>query len=416
MPFIQNAVKNFIIKNPDTGEPFPLDLPTEAFPLKADPDIEKWHNQCAERLRQRSTPDVEEPRPDLPPRPKVEPTFAHVRVPPSYQTRSPRPEVSDYFEPKSRASQRPIPYQHVSGAPGPGRPVRPVLSHSPSHRARQFLAPEGPDSPRLSRARRRSVPENMSSPVASPGVDGSPDIKIYPAKEHVRRHSHPRHARRGSVSSDASSEDEPSSPDVSRRGSHMSSRERKPSIRFEYPSPTSPQAVPTPPDPRLRRNREEDEMNRRSYPVPIDRSGKLSEPFLAAKRGGNSRGQNVTWKDLDPEMWRRGSKSSEDDREKREVPTSRRQSRDDGYADRDSGSGSRSDHKRREKERARSDREREPDRPRMTKRHSSYDDDYRYRDWEDRGPDIRSFKERDRERRAVSPVRGVDGRYYPTVR
>lgn len=412
MPFIQNAVKNFAIRNPDTGEPFPLDLPKEAFPPKADPEIEKWHNQCAEKLRQRSTPN-EEPRPDLPPRPKVEPTFAHVRPPSSYHSR-PRPEVSDYFEPKSRASQRPIPYQHVSSA---GRPVRPGLSHSPSHRARQFLAPEAPESPRLSRTRRRSVPENMNSPSASPIGGDSPDIKIYPSKEHVRRHSHPRHARRGSVSSDASSEDEPSSPDWGRRSSHPHSREGKPSIRFEFPSPTSPHGVPTPLDPRIRRSRGEDEMKRRSYPVPIDRSGKLSEQFLMGKRGGNSRGQSVTWKDLSPDMFRRGSKSSEDDREKKEVPIRRRQSRDESHADRDSGSGSRSDHKRRDKDRDRSDRDRDPVRPRITKRHSSYEDDNRWeRDWEDRGPDIRSFRDRDRERRAVSPVRGVDGRYYPVGR
>jgi hypothetical protein len=412
--FIQNAVTIFPIRNPDTGEPFPIDLPKEAFPLKADIEIEKWHNQCAERLRQRSSPSEDEgSKPGLPPRPKVDPTFAHVRVPPSYNSR-PRPEVSDYFEPKSRASPRPIPYQHISSA---GRPVRPSLSHSPSHRARQFLAPEAPDSPRPSRTRRRSVPENMSSPGASPvGVD-SPDIKIHTAREHARRHSHPRHARRGSVSSDASSEDEPSSPDVGRRSSHPISREAKPSIRFEFPSPTSPYAIPTPPDPRLRRSREDEEMKRRSYPVPIDRSGKLSEPFLMGKRGSNSRGQNVTWKDLSPEMWRRGSKSSEDGREKTEVPISRRQSRDENYADRDSGSGSRSDHKRGDKERDRSDRDKGPAIPKTAQRHSSYDDDYRGdRDWDDRGPDILSFRDRDRARRAVSPMRGVDGRYYPTVR
>lgn len=407
MPFIQNAVKNFAIKNPDNGEPFPVELPTEAFPLKPDVAIEKWHNQCAERLRQRSTPEEEvSPRPDLPPRPKVEPTFAHVRAPPTYQSR-PRPEVSDYFEPKSRASQRPIPYQHVSSA---GRPVRPGLSNSPTHRARQFLAPEAPDSPRLARSRRRSVPDNMSSPV-SPIRAGEPEVEVPRTKEHARRHSHPRHARRGSVSSDASSEDEPSSPDATRRSSHANSREGKPSIRFEYPSPTSP------PDPRFRRGTE-DGLKRRSYPVPIDRSGKLSEQFLAGKRGSGSRTESVTWKDLTPDMWRRSGRSSEEDREKREVPSRRRRSRDDGYVDRDSG-GSRSDHKRREKER---DRERDmpSSRPKLAKRHSSYDDDYRWeRDWErdhDRGPDIRSFRDRDRERRAVSPVRGVDGRYYPVAR
>lgn len=271
-----------------------------------------------------------------------------------------------------------------------------------------------------------------TSPVTSP--NNGPDLHSPLKEEHLRRHSHPRHARRGSVSSDASSEDEPSSPDIPRRKSHPNSREGKPSIRFEFPSPTSPPgAVPTSPDPRLRRNvNQEDEMKRRSYPVPIDRSGKLSEPFLMGKRDrearaqrSNSRGQNVTWKDLSPEMWRRGSKSSEDDREreKRDAVPVRRKSRDEGVAldrDRDSGSGSKSDRRRerdREKERQ---RDRDPVRSRPSTRHSSHEDDVRKdRDWDprERGPpDSRSFRERDRERRAVSPTRGVDGRYYPAVR
>ena len=55
-PFIQKAVRTFGIKNPDTGEPFPIDLPREAFPILPDLEIEKWHNKCAEKLRQRATP------------------------------------------------------------------------------------------------------------------------------------------------------------------------------------------------------------------------------------------------------------------------------------------------------------------------------------------------------------------------
>lgn len=173
-------------------------------------------------------------------------------------------------------------------------------------------------------------------------------------------------------------------------------------------------------------------MKRRNFPVPIDRSGKLSEPFLQGKRDrdagahrSSSRGQNVTWKDLSPDMWRRGSKSSEEDRERRKVSSNRRQSRDDGLPDRDperdSGGGSRSD-RRREKDRER-ERDREPARPRLAKRHSSYEGDTRWdrdreRDLNMRSPELRNinFRERDRERRPASPTRGVDGRYYPTVR
>jgi hypothetical protein len=50
VPFIQYAVNNFDIENPDTGESFPKDLPTEAFPLTPDAEIVAWHNECAKRL------------------------------------------------------------------------------------------------------------------------------------------------------------------------------------------------------------------------------------------------------------------------------------------------------------------------------------------------------------------------------
>ncbi|KAH8596534.1 hypothetical protein B0O99DRAFT_509542, partial [Bisporella sp. PMI_857] len=59
VPFIQYAVANFPIINPDTGEGFPKDLSIEAFPLVPDTVIVKWHNHCAQKLRQRATPDEE---------------------------------------------------------------------------------------------------------------------------------------------------------------------------------------------------------------------------------------------------------------------------------------------------------------------------------------------------------------------
>ncbi|KAH6669435.1 hypothetical protein B0J14DRAFT_486930, partial [Halenospora varia] len=210
VPFIQNAIRDFGIKNPDTGEAFPLDLPTEAFPIKADPAIEKWHSECATKLRERATPESESvpSRSDLPPRPKVQTGYAHVR--PHRPTRV-EPE---YFEPRSRVSTRPLSYQHIPSAGA--RPVRPQISRSPSHRARQFLAPEEPASPRIPRTRRRSFPENLNGSSPSPPTvlpDPVPVSRPPPHPRHERAHSHPRHPRRGSASSDASSEDEePPSP------------------------------------------------------------------------------------------------------------------------------------------------------------------------------------------------------------
>lgn len=458
VPFIQTAVRNFAIKNPDTGETFPVDLPTEAFPLVTDKDIEKWHDSCAEKLRQRATPNEEEeegPRPDLPPRPRVRTGFAHVR--PSAR--------GDYFEPKHRS--RPIPYQHVS-APG-GRPIRPKLPNSPSHKARQFLAPEEPPSP-YARGRRRSFPENISSPSSPLATNDIPPPTIRP--QNSRRHSHPRHARRGSRSSDASSSsegdgaDDPPSPKnvnvnyvpgvaagiaagvaagatatSTRRKSHPHSiqHDSPPIIRYP-PPPPQPAAAPNPPEPRPRRRisrdraatalSEEEEAKRQSFAVPIDLTGKLSAPFLLGNRNGgarerrnDSRGQTVTWKDLSGvqiDGWRRGSKSSEEDRDPKLTRKSSRYESDHEQRDREKerDSGSSGSRRRRARER---DGDGDPVRPLLReRRYSSHEDisrrrrEYDYDRDREREVPTRGLRDRDRgDRRGASPVRGVDGRKYP---
>ncbi|TVY84140.1 hypothetical protein LSUE1_G003019 [Lachnellula suecica] len=415
VPFIQTAVKNWGIKHPDTGESFPADLPKEAFPVKCDVEIEKWHSACAAKLRERASPggddDDEHLRPELPPRPKVrvQTGYTHVHArPPNRPTRA----ETEYFPSRSRVSSaRPLSYTHVSGT-GP-RPVRPVLNRSPTHRARQFLAPEEEmPSPRVARTRRRSFPENLSSNPVSP--DASPkDVRPHPQPQQVRRHSHPRHARHGSVSSDASDEDDgPHSPKKTASAEAPRRRSHTHSSHIRSPAEDEPGSARfTPPDPRARERRErererEEELKRKSFPIPIDLSGKLSAPFLLGKRDreerervarSGSRGAgNVRWKDLsDPDLWKRGSKESSQE----EDPP--RRSRDD-----------RAEYnKRRSRDR---DRDRDRERPR-----SSHDevprrerDRDRDRDRE-RERDHRSFRDRDRERRAVSPVRGVDGRRYP---
>lgn len=382
---------------------------------------------------------------------------------------------NDYFEPKSRS--RPIPYQHVSASST--RPTRPKLSRSPSHQARQFLAPEAPSSP-YSRGRRRSFPENVSSPSSPLATDGPPQPAVPPA--HARRHSHPRPPRKGSRSSDASSSsegygaDDPPSPKnvnyvpgvaaglatgaagaaAARRRSHphASARDEPPTIRFAPPpSPTAQStAASTTNDTRSRRRisrdraatalLEDEEAKRQStsFAIPIDLTGKLSAPFLLGnrtngvrERRNNSRGPTVTWKDLRDvpvdEAWRRGSKSSEEDRTSPKL--SRKSSRHE------------SDHEAREKEKERDSgssgsrrrRTRERDevvdgekvRPLLReRRYSSHEDVMRrHRDREydrdrERERDLvgRPFrdKDRDRDRRGASPVRGVDGRKYPPVR
>ncbi|CAG8975292.1 hypothetical protein HYALB_00008076 [Hymenoscyphus albidus] len=458
VPFIQNAVGSFHIKNPETGEVFPVELPKEAFPLKPDAEIERWHSECAAKLRERATPDEEDVslRPDLPPRPKVQTAYKHVRP--------------EYFakEPRSRVPTRPIPYQHVPVAAG--RAERPKLSRSPDHRARQFLAPEEPLSPRLARARRRSYPENLNSPGTSPtGAPPGPSLRP-PEHSHARRHSHPRHPRHGSVSPDASSEDDydphldPSATEPRRR-SHPTSY-RGVQVEEEVNSPRFGPSVAMPPPPASPRRRlarfheardRDEEAKRRSYAIPVDLSGKLSTPFMMDRdrerererererdrerdpRSSSKNAGKVSWKDLDfSDMWKRSSKESSQDEHS-------------GHSRHRSSGEDRSDYKRRDRER---DREREPRprphsrrssptpedilrrereavpiRPRPHSRRSSPEelprrerdrDRVRERDLGGRGEgrEHRSLRERDRERererRYESPLRGVDGRKYPS--
>ncbi|KAF2434790.1 hypothetical protein EJ08DRAFT_581592, partial [Tothia fuscella] len=49
-PFLQNAVKQFNIVDPETGKPFPKILPKEAFPEKPDQAMLDWYESVSERL------------------------------------------------------------------------------------------------------------------------------------------------------------------------------------------------------------------------------------------------------------------------------------------------------------------------------------------------------------------------------
>ncbi|KAK3394507.1 hypothetical protein B0H63DRAFT_517630 [Podospora didyma] len=106
VPVLQFAVRNWALKNPVDGSPFPPDLPTEAFPLETDPDTDQWHRGCAHKLREEATPK-EPSRAEFADR-KV--PFSHVRINPT----SPR----DYF---ARAPN--VSYVHVPSSPYPGRGV-----------------------------------------------------------------------------------------------------------------------------------------------------------------------------------------------------------------------------------------------------------------------------------------------------
>ncbi|PBP16494.1 hypothetical protein BUE80_DR012784 [Diplocarpon rosae] len=415
VPFIQNAIRLFPIINPSTGLPFPLPLPQEAFPLVPDAEVSKWHDQCARELRQRATPTEEDSRPSLPPKPKVQGSYGHVR--PGRVSRE-----SSYFE-RERSTRppplsRPVAYHHVSSAGYVQTPVRPGMSRSPSHRARQFRAPEDAAT---ARGRRASFPENR---MPSPSPAESPPQTRYP-EERERRHSHPRQAhRRGSMSEDASSSEDGGRPMVDRRRRRRSYAHEppRPPVAVRYTAAAPAPSVPEHKKSRERereRDREAEHRKRKSFPtIPIDISGKLSAPFLLGKRGERTRERkarsssrsggsgNVRWKDLDvgavKGLWGEASGGSVED----DV----------------GGSGGRY-------------RERDRERERRRPRRGSYDERESGREYSGREREREKFvdgwvpsavsdgrrfierereRERDRERRYVSPVRGVDGRRYPT--
>ena len=197
---------------------------------------------------------------------------------------------------------------------------------------------------------------------------------------------------------------------------------------------------------------EEEGAKRPSFAIPIDLTGKLSAPFLLGNRGNgervrrsDSRGPTVTWKDLsgvplDP-AWRRGSKSSEEDRmdpklsrkssrheSDRELSrkAARHESDREREREKERDSGSSGSRRRRERDR---DGDGDPVRPLLReRRYSSHEDVMRRhrdreRDYEREREREREFagrgfrdRDRERERRGASPVRGVDGRKYPPTR
>ncbi|GJD02811.1 hypothetical protein ColKHC_11636 [Colletotrichum higginsianum] len=113
VPFIQQAVRSWNLKHPETGEPFPPDLPAEALPSLPDAGIEKWHKECAEKLRKAASPKDEPASPKTAParpverdEPRFKSAYVHVRNP--YPKASPKPSPpprgpqTDYFAPPTR--------------------------------------------------------------------------------------------------------------------------------------------------------------------------------------------------------------------------------------------------------------------------------------------------------------------------
>lgn len=405
VPFLQAAVRNFGIKHPDTGEPFPVDLPKEAFPLKADPEIERWHNECAEKLRRQASPPDESDRkfvrPSIPVRPEIRSGYSHLRSPVS-PGRVPREQKrsADYF------SSRTLRYQHVPSRHANG----PSANRGSSYRP--YLSPEdgAPQSPNL---RRRSFPENYYSP--DPTITPTPAAAqpVKPCEEgHSRRHSHPRHRLEPSTPSSSSgsdtepgTSDEPTSPTTAPRSSPQTNTKRPTStIHVSVPSTTSsvggsyPNHNPPVPDTRQRVP---------SYKVPVDASAKLPPQFMQSARHipapSNVRVGTVRWGSTSErtEFPRRGSLNlsatvedadEDDDEEEQRRNWDRDRRRGDGRVRLVQGRSGSHDG-----------------------RYSAHDSDRRGRDRDKERYSDRDEKDLDRRReknRVASPSKGMDWRKY----
>ncbi|KAI2630218.1 hypothetical protein GGS26DRAFT_102856 [Hypomontagnella submonticulosa] len=189
VPFMQFAVRNWPLVNPDTGKPFPVDLPAEAFPSECDPETDAWHKECARRLREEATPKDEEPPIRRSSDPRVHTTFAHVRNPQGSAPAPRRRPEMDYFQ-----RERPVSFAHVSSTNYAGPYIS--VNYSPGQRRASSgnsgssslgrSSSSSPDRP----PRRPSYSDVRRSEME----DRHPSVHLDPHRPHVpRRHSQTKH-------------------------------------------------------------------------------------------------------------------------------------------------------------------------------------------------------------------------------
>ncbi|KAK7983744.1 hypothetical protein PG989_011146 [Apiospora arundinis] len=218
VPFMQYAVRNWGLKHPDTGIPFPTDLPKEAFPSESDPWIDKWHQGCAEKLRYEAAVP---PAPQPPQDPRVH--FTHVR---GSHTASARPAPEKEYSERDRPS---VPFVHVPGRRGNTGAHQ---THPPDPRRHESTSSSSPDDPAI---RRKSFSDY---PPPSPEAV-RPSTHLDPRRPvPLRHHSH---SRTHSPTPSDSDSDVPRSPRVR----PVQPGRPKHSVRvFPPEAPPPPPAVP----------------------------------------------------------------------------------------------------------------------------------------------------------------------------
>ncbi|CAK7244896.1 MAG: hypothetical protein STHCBS139747_006459 [Sporothrix thermara] len=243
VPLLQLVAREWHLKHPDTDEPFPADLPKEALPTEPDADVEKWHNQCAERLQREASMADEKTyernkHNNAPPSPRTA-TAKPVSKDSNYHGSYPRPSAPDSSPPRGRrfsphdfpyspeeANARAYAFNHVppryvpsasAAATAAFTAAAATAAASRAWARKARLSPEDG----LRGARRRSFsdyppagPEEAKMRMHSPSSHSHGHVSTGGAyAERKRRHSHPHHrSTSDSNSSDDGDDELPSMP------------------------------------------------------------------------------------------------------------------------------------------------------------------------------------------------------------
>lgn len=446
VPFLQSAVRNWALKNPEDGKPFPVDLPKEAFPAETDADIDRWHRECATKLRRETTPKDE----NKPSSGSFQEFYGHnrartaagmaagvagVSAAAAAASAKLRPET-DYF-----TGARTVPaYSHVPGRYPPSRQGSGIARSPERQRDRdrererdrdrypQRHHGSSSDERRSSAGRRRSVgdhptPSPNEVPVMAQSVHLPSTVHLDPnSPKHAqpRRHSQPRHY------SSPSDSEEAISPRTTRRSPvrHHAAEQPPLGVKRVYTmnTPTGgrtpitpinivpPSPLPTPGGttlPIIEERIRASSGSRRTSHTPWDLREKLVGiiPGMSSHERPRSGSRGQRDRDRERERERDRDRDRESPRYSREhLPGSRLSrtwSNEEGDSEDDNSDGDKSRRRRRDHDR---DRERDRDRDRERDKLRDRDRDRDHRDRRDRD------REREREREKERDRRGREGR------
>lgn len=461
VPFMQYAVRHWNLKNPDDGKVFPPDLPKEAFPAETDPAIDRWHHECATKLRSDATPKEDDAKDEQPHKHsfhdsghRVREFYNHVRAPAAMAagglagvsaaaaaaSARLRPD-KDYF------AARPVGVSYTSGRYPPSRQgsgmAAAASARSPDREKDRYPRRHGSSSDERHHGghpRRRSFGDYPSpaaqhdSPTVAHANTAPPHFdEKGSSSPQPRRHSQPRHY---SSPSDSDDDDEPVSPKTRRRepppAVHHHHAEPPPlaaGVRRFYPTsaavggragvpvPTAVPPIQIPVDDRVREGRQHrgssgsrsDDPRRRSFPSPHDLKDRLVSMIPGIGAVERPRSGSRGHRDRDRDRERERERDRERNRHSHEHLPSTSSRLGHSWSNEDGDSEDNSDtedeksrRRRRERERDREHdrklRDRERDRDRDRDRHGG-GGDRRDRDrHSDRDREREREKERDRDR------------------